>query len=174
VDITGLAPNTYNGSIQVTGTCATNTPQIIPVQLTVTAPPQPTLSLSRTSLTFTATAGGANPADQSVSISNSGSGSLVWTASVVPGASWLGVVPGSGTDTGTLTVSANIAGLAPNTYKQHPGDRDRRHQHAPDHRGPADRHPGPTAATVNDLRFDFPCLRAPGWRCATLPAREAA
>jgi len=100
----------------VTGTGATNTPQTIAVQLTVTPAPQPTISLSRTSLSFTATSGGANPANQAVSISNSGGGTLNWTASVVPGASWLGVVPGSGTDAGTLTVSANITGLAPNTY----------------------------------------------------------
>jgi len=76
----------------------------------------PAISLSPTSLNFTATAGGANPADQAVVISNSGGGTLNWNANVVTGASWLGVSPSAGTDTGTLTASVNIVGLAANTY----------------------------------------------------------
>src|SRR5437867_3825336 len=63
VHTTGLAAGTYNATITVTATGATNTPQSVPVTLTVTALP-PTIGLSPTSLSFTGVQGGANPSAQ--------------------------------------------------------------------------------------------------------------
>jgi uncharacterized protein (TIGR03437 family) len=113
-NISGLAAGTHNGTIQVSATGATGSPQSISVTLTLGA--GPALLLGATSLSFSGTAGGSNPASQNVSITNTGGGTLNWTASVTSGGAWLGVSPGSGSGAGTLTVSANISGLAAGTY----------------------------------------------------------
>ena len=97
------------------------------------------LAVTPATLSFTATAGGANPAGRTLSVANTGGGTLSFTAST--DAPWLSVSPGSGTAPAELTVSADIAGLAPGTYnatvtvsaagatgspKPDPGDADRR------------------------------------------------
>ena len=74
----------------------------------------PGLALDKNSLKFAAVPGGSNPPSQSIAISNSGSGTMNWT--VNNSASWLSVSPLSGSNAGTLTVSANINGLAQGTY----------------------------------------------------------
>ncbi len=114
VNSAGLAVGTYNGTITVSATGATNTPRTVPVSLTVTAAPAPTIGVSPSSLTFAANQGGANPANQSLSISNTGTGTLNWTAS--DNATWLTLSPGSGNGNGTVTVSPNITGLTAGTY----------------------------------------------------------
>jgi hypothetical protein len=114
VNSAGLAVGTYNGTITVSATGATNTPRTVPVTLTVTSAPAPTIGVAPSTLTFSATQGGANPANQSVSISNTGTGTLNWTAS--DNASWLTLSPGSGNGNGTVTASPNITGLTAGTY----------------------------------------------------------
>ncbi|MFA5376496.1 MAG: hypothetical protein WC455_12190 [Dehalococcoidia bacterium] len=69
----------------------------------------PEIYRTPSTFTFAGTEGGANPASQSLNISNSGIGSLVWTVS--EDSSWLLLSPGSGINTGTVTVSCNISGL---------------------------------------------------------------
>ncbi|MFO0707749.1 MAG: fibronectin type III domain-containing protein, partial [Nitrospira sp.] len=88
----------------------------LPVALTVsTATVQaPIIGLSTSSLAFSGTAGGANPANQTVTVSNAGAGTLAWTAS--DNAAWLTLTPASGTNTGTVTASVNLTGLAAGTY----------------------------------------------------------
>jgi uncharacterized protein (TIGR03437 family) len=115
VNIAGLAAGSYTSTIQVSSGAATNSPQTIAVSLTVTALPLPVIALSTTALSFTAQQSGANPSTQTVTISNSGAGTLNWTAAVASG-TWLSVSPASGAGQGTLTVSANVGGLAVNTY----------------------------------------------------------
>ena len=118
-NIAGLAAATYIGSIQVAAVGATNTPQTISVTLTIISPSSPPMiALSTSFLPFTALPGGANPATQAVTISNFGSGTLNWTAITITasGGDCLSVSPMAGTGTGTVTVSANIAGLATGTY----------------------------------------------------------
>ncbi|MFA5066394.1 MAG: polysaccharide deacetylase family protein, partial [Dehalococcoidia bacterium] len=102
-DTTGLSADTYNGTITITSAGATNTPQAVPVTLTVQAP-SPTIAFSPAGLTFSGTQGGGNPASQSLTITNSGGGTLTWTAS--SDAAWLTLSPDSGTAPGTVTVSA--------------------------------------------------------------------
>jgi hypothetical protein len=114
VNVSGLAAGTYNAAITIAGSGATNTPQTVPVTLTVNAAPSPTISRSPSSLTFTATQGGANPASQNVSITNSGSGTLSWTVS--DNVNWLSLSPTSGTGNGSVAASVNISGLAAGTY----------------------------------------------------------
>jgi N,N-dimethylformamidase beta subunit-like protein/uncharacterized protein DUF4082/concanavalin A-like lectin/glucanase superfamily protein/fibronectin type III domain protein/Big-like domain-containing protein/BACON domain-containing protein len=78
------------------------------------APSPPTLAVSPASLSFSATAGGASPAAKTVSVSNAGGGTLSWLAS--ENASWLAISPTSGTNSGTITVTPSITGLAAGTY----------------------------------------------------------
>ena len=116
VNLAGLAAGTYAAAITISATGATNAPQMIPVSLTISAPPQtsPVIGLNLSSLSFTGTAGGTNPAPQSFTISNTGSGTLAWTAG--DNASWLTLSPATGTNTGTVTANVNLTGLAAGTY----------------------------------------------------------
>jgi len=85
VNLGSLTGGTYNGNIQVTAVGASNTPQNIPVTMTVGAP-VPVIGLSPTSLSFTAVQGGFGPASQTVTISNTGGATLGWSAGVTSGA----------------------------------------------------------------------------------------
>jgi len=114
VNTAGMAAGTYSTPITISATGATNTPQTVTVNLTLTAPQIPTINLVPTSLAFSATQGGSNPAAQIVNISNSGTGTLSWSASDT--ASWLSISPISGAAPGSLTVTANVAGLSAATY----------------------------------------------------------
>ena len=76
--------------------------------------PLPTIGYSPTSFSFTATQGGLNPSNQTLSITNTGGGTLNW--SVIDNAAWLSLSPTNGTDTRTVTLSVNIAGLTAGTY----------------------------------------------------------
>ncbi len=113
VNPSGLPVGTHNASITISATGATNTPQTVPVTLTVTAAPAPTIGLSTANLSFTGVQGGTNPASQTVTITNTGSGTLSWNA--IENAAWLSVSPASGTGNGSITVSVNTAGLAAGT-----------------------------------------------------------
>lgn len=115
VDIAGLSAGSYSGGITITAPAADEGLQVIPISLTLSAPPEPPrLSVSPQVLSFTAEVGGNNPAARSVTISNTGGSTLVWTATEsVP---WLQVSPNSGTDAGTFNVSVDIAVLSSNVY----------------------------------------------------------
>ena len=116
VSTTGLTAGTYQAKVTIAASGAANTPQVIPVTLTLSAPPTstPVISLNVPSLTFTGTSGGSNPASQSFTVSNTGTGTLTWTAG--DDAAWLGLSPASGTNTGTVGASVNLAGLTAGTY----------------------------------------------------------
>jgi hypothetical protein len=55
-----------------------------------------------------------NPSAQTIAVSNVGGGTLSWTAS--DNAAWLTLSPVSGTNSGTVTASVNLTGLAAGTY----------------------------------------------------------
>lgn len=113
VNPSSLNPGIYSGTVTVTATGATNTPQVVSVVLTVTAAP-PSISLSKTQCQFTYTPGGTAPTPQTVVIANSGGGTLSWTAS--SSATWLTVSPTFGTAPTTVTVSANPLSLSQGVY----------------------------------------------------------
>ncbi len=69
----------------------------------------PALSLSTTSLTFNTLTGNGNTAPQTVNVSNSGTGTMNWSASSTQ--AWVKVTPGSGTNAGSLSITADITGL---------------------------------------------------------------
>jgi len=113
VNLTGLAVGVYNAVVTVT---ASGVPaKTLPVTLTITATTAgATIGFSPTSLTFTGTVGGTNPTAKPISISNTGGGTLSWAAS--DNAAWLTLSPASGTNSGIVTASVNLTGLASGTY----------------------------------------------------------
>src|ERR1019366_4599927 len=103
VNPSGLSTGPHVGTITVSASGATNSPDTISVTLTVNAaPPSPSLSLSASKASFSYTLGGSVPASQTVSIMNAGGGTIAWSAA--SGSPWLTVSPGSGTGAGTLTL----------------------------------------------------------------------
>jgi hypothetical protein len=76
-----------------------------------TPPPTPTLSLSTAGLNFAGTAGAANPSTQTVAVATT----TAWTAA--SNSAWLTASPASGSGNGSLSVNANLAGLAAGNYQ---------------------------------------------------------
>ncbi len=111
----GLPPGTYNGTITISSTGASNSPQSISVALTVSA--APLLTVNQAALGFAYQPGGAMPGGQSVSVGSSGT-ALTFTASATTtsGGNWLSVTPTSGTTPASLGIFVNPAGLAAGTY----------------------------------------------------------
>ncbi len=97
--ITGLGSGTYTGAISITAPGASNSPQSIPLTLTLTS--SPTIGLSPSSLSFAGPTGGPNPAPQTLTITNTGGGTLAWTLS--ESLAWLSAAPTSG----SLTAGAS-------------------------------------------------------------------
>jgi hypothetical protein len=114
VNPASLATGTYTGSVAVASTGASNSPQSIPVTLTVTAAAvKPTLGLAPTSLTFNYQIGGSTPAAQTVATSSSTSTAISYTAT--SGSSWL-TTTASGTTPGSLSIGVNPGSMAAGTY----------------------------------------------------------
>lgn len=119
--VTGsLTPGTYSATIPVQSPVATNSPQTLTVNFTVTAPPE--ITLSTASLNFSAAEGGPNPASQFISITNTGGGTLsglnTGTISYDAGATgWLQAPAFSGTTApANLTIQPITGTLPPGTY----------------------------------------------------------
>jgi uncharacterized protein (TIGR03437 family) len=115
VNISGLAPGTYGGSVTIISTGAANSPVIVPVTLVVARQAVP-LTVNPTSLTFTFQTGGSTPAPQGLALSATNNIPFTASATTTSGGSWLLVSPGSGSTPSNLSVSVNPAGLAGGTY----------------------------------------------------------
>lgn len=115
INISGLAPGSYTGSVTVAAGTATQT---VSVSLTVQAAVPAQLVVAPESMVFNATAGLAGALSASLSIRNAGGGTLSWTASADTGGtgSWLSVTPGSGNAPSGATIQVNPAGLAAGQY----------------------------------------------------------
>ena len=122
VNPTGLNAGTYNGSVVITSTTASNSPKTIPVTLTVTsttpAPPPPppsggTLTVSTSRLVFFAD-GSQTPSAKTISVNSTGS-PITFTAAVY-GGSWVSLNSSGGTTPGAVSVSAYATGLPAGTY----------------------------------------------------------
>jgi hypothetical protein len=115
VNITGMSAGNYSANINITAMGANNTPQVVPVSLHISPPPE--ISFNPASLSFSAIQGGANPGSKTLEIWNSGGGMLNWTVS--DGAAWLNEAPANGSSTGehdNVTVSVNITGMSAGDY----------------------------------------------------------
>src|SRR5262249_20065117 len=110
------------GHITITSPTASNSPQVVTVNLFVNN--GPTILLDPPSLTFSSPFVGPNPVPQFMTVQNVGSGTLTWTAAGVvtppPAGTWLSVSPTSGSllpgESVQLSVLINHSGLAVGTY----------------------------------------------------------
>ncbi len=117
---TGLAPNTYTGSIVFS---TTNSTQTLPVTLTIGQPTTPVMPNIFTAFNFTDVVGQPSPAAQQMSVANNGGGIMHWQAAATTsvGGQWLTVAPTAGSLAGgqtvPLTVTASmLPALTPGTY----------------------------------------------------------
>lgn len=116
VNASGMTAGTYTGSISLTSTGASNSPQTVPVKLVITSstgsgrlhvwPPR--------AVTFDYQSGQASPSAKNIRVTSNGS-PMTFTAAA-HGGTWLSVTPSGGTTPGTLSVSADPTGLASGTY----------------------------------------------------------
>ncbi|MEZ5351022.1 MAG: hypothetical protein R2762_00165 [Bryobacteraceae bacterium] len=112
----GLTPGTYNGTIRLTATGASNSPIDVPVTLRVTN--DPLLRVSPSSVVFTYQTNGPLPASRPIVVANA-AGTAVpvsVTTSTSQGGLWLSAVPASASTPLAVVVSANPAGLLPGLY----------------------------------------------------------
>ena len=119
VDVTGLAPGTYIGTVTVTSDDADNSPQVIDVTLIISStivPDPPIIEVVPGTLSAEASEGGPNPLPRKLRIRNGGGAILNWSASVVGGGIGLSVNPSSGSlEPGSLqfvNVSFDVVGAA--------------------------------------------------------------
>ncbi len=115
----GLALGTYNATIQISSSGATNSPVNLPVTLQVGSESSPTISLSPNSLSFSGTVGGSNPASQNVTVSNSGGGTLASPTTSITygsGSGWLAVTTQGSSAPYTLDNQVTTGSLAAGTY----------------------------------------------------------
>jgi uncharacterized protein (TIGR03437 family) len=112
VDPTRVPLGTNTGTVTVTSTGATNSPQTITVTANVTSPP--VLAVSASTTDFTYRTGDPNPASQTVQVTSSGA-ALSFTISV-SNAPWLTVTPTSGTTPATLTLAVTPGTLNVGNY----------------------------------------------------------
>src|SRR5579871_903051 len=108
-----LASGTYNGSIYFSAP-GVATPTIYSVTLVVGG--SATFTVSPSTLTFGAPQGGAAPSTQTVILNPSSSSSATWTTT--SSATWLSVLPSTGTFSNNLTaqISVNQGTLAVGSY----------------------------------------------------------
>jgi len=111
-DITDLSPGPYFDTVTVFSDNAANSPQYVPVTLTVQAVPE--ISRSPDSMSFSSDSGSANPEPQNLTITNTGGGTLNWELS--KNKSWLSLSDIIGTAPSTVTVSVDITDLSPDDY----------------------------------------------------------
>ena len=122
VDVTSLAPGTYQGTVAVQAPLAAPPTQTVAVELTVEATPDPKLTVEPVSISFEIPAGAGNPPAQTLRVSNAGGGTLEWTlqAETTGGGNWLVVTPTTGSaaagSPATVQVFANVGELASGVY----------------------------------------------------------
>ena len=117
INPSGLAAGTYTGTVTLTASGASNSPQKVAVTLAVTGTPPPagpSLNITPGTLTFNYASGTSTAGTQSLSVTSTGA-TLNITAAASGGA-WLSVTPTTGSTPSTLKISANPTGLAAGTY----------------------------------------------------------
>jgi uncharacterized protein (TIGR03437 family) len=118
VNVGGLAPGSYSGSITVSASSSygvPNSPQSVGISLEVlprNAPPTPILSVSPKSLSFSAIQSFKDAGSATISIQDPGS-PLSWTAAISPPVSWLSITSASM----SVTVKAGGQQLTPGSYQ---------------------------------------------------------
>lgn len=111
---TGLPIGVYYDTIVISSPTAVNSPQRLPVTLTITTPP-PSIQPSPSSISVSAIQGGANPPDKYLKITTGVPNSVLnWT--VTASSLWLSLFPTSGTPPDSVELSFDITGLPYGVY----------------------------------------------------------
>jgi hypothetical protein len=113
VTMTGVTAGTYLDSIRVESAGASNSPRFLFVRLLV-EPPSPRIGVDRSVFYFNALVGGVNPASQTLNITNLSTSTLHW--SVSNHTTWLALQPGSGVNSGSVTLSVTSSSMAFGQY----------------------------------------------------------
>jgi Viral BACON domain len=124
VNPTGLSAGTYNGTVTITATGATGSPQSVKVTLAVTPAGTSSLTVNPSALNFNVpTVGGGDDAGeafgaQRLAISSTTGAAVSYTAkeATQSGGNWLMLGSSGGTTPGTQMVSVNPRGLASGIY----------------------------------------------------------
>jgi uncharacterized protein (TIGR03437 family) len=127
VNPAGLEVGNYYGQIEFSASGALNSPQVASVVLNVVSPANsPGAFVQPTGLIFVGSANGTNPAAQTLSITNPSPTALTFLVTAfgntgsASASSWLTATPSSGsvsaTEPATVSVQANLAGLAAGAY----------------------------------------------------------
>lgn len=111
---TALPPGVYFNSVVIRCNEALNSPQRIPVTITVLEGTAPRIAATPLYSAFDVMAGSTTPQTVDVAITNDGGGTLVWTAT--PDSPWLSANVYTGTAPSTLTLTADPTGLEPGNY----------------------------------------------------------
>jgi len=112
-DITGLVFGDYYDTIVITGTGATNTPQKVPVKLTVGSDLPMILAINQFNY-WVVPNDSPSLAPKTFVVTNSGSGSLTFTASK-SSPRIFSLIPSSGVAGDSVAVTLKMAALSPNT-----------------------------------------------------------
>lgn len=107
VNTTGFQPGTYTGIVRVVPDANAAGVRVVPV--TVIVSPQSTITVPQTPLIF------SGPGAQTLAITSTGA-PIAFTAAAT-GGTWLSVTPTSGNAPSSVTVTADIAGLAQGQYQ---------------------------------------------------------
>ena len=116
IDVTGQSPGTLTTTIEVADGSANNSPQVIDVEVTVLASPDPIIELSPTSIDVSIPANDPAPAPIAVTVNNVGLGTLSWSASENPNETWMSLTSATGSDGDAFDVVIDHAGLARGSY----------------------------------------------------------
>ncbi len=115
---TGLAPGTYQATVNILSPNASNSPVTVAVSYTVQAAP-PTIVLGSSSISVSRTRGSGAGTQTQIAITNGGGGTLTGldrTISYASGAGWLTATLDATTAPTTLRITPNVTGLARGTY----------------------------------------------------------
>ena len=111
---TAVTPGIHSAVIIVSAAGADNSPESLLVSYTVTAPPH--IVVDSATMSFASSQYGPLPPSKTFRISNAGDGTLKW--SISHSATWLDVVPDSGSgNPSVVTVSVNATNMAPGSYQ---------------------------------------------------------
>ncbi len=120
INVTGLKPGNYSGSLAFSSAAGTQT---VPVTLAMGQPTSPIISSAPALLNVNGVIGQPTPSIQSIVLSNIGGGTLLWSAvaTTTVGGAWLTVTPASGVlapqKSATLTATVTLLKtLIPGTY----------------------------------------------------------
>lgn len=112
VNIAGVTAGSYTDLVTVASAEASNSPQLVVIELTVT-PSTKTLVVAPDTLKFTAIELGPNPPSRNFAVTSTG-GSVDYSA--VENADWFALTNASGNTPQDVAASVTIAGLIPGTY----------------------------------------------------------